>query len=215
MSDGSQEDKRAQARKQVRLLMARGEFAEARSARMLRSLSGEATELRLEGGDQALLARHAFRSRTLLEVERMLQETPTDEVILGEVLERYATLSAIASDVMVELRTSIACLLVGPELCRWIITIAAEIIHVIESSADRDVGCRARIAVSHEEGAGVVMRITSLGGVKRPVPASSGMAAMERASRVMGLFGNFRKEVDECDVVYIATFAGCTANEID
>jgi hypothetical protein len=199
----------------MRLLMARGEFAEARSARMLRSLSDEAAQLRLDGRDQALLDCHAFRSRTMLTVERLLQQTYPDDVILGEALDRYATLAAIASEAMVELRSSIACLLVGPELCRWIMCIAAEVVHAIESSADRNVGCRAMIGVEHEEGIGVVMRITSLGGLERPVPTSTGLAALERTSRIMGLFGGFRKEVHGSNIVYVATFAGCTANEID
>ncbi len=215
MSDGGQEDKRAQARKQVRLLMARGEFAEARCERMLRSVADEASELCLEGSEQAYLDRHAFRSRTLLDAERMLQSALPNEVILGEVFERYATRALTSSNVICELHTSTAYLLVGGEFCRWIMTIAAEVLAVIESGADRDIGSRASVAIDHEPNAGIVMRITSLGGAVRPVPPGAGLAAIERTARVMRLFGKFSQDIEGEDLVYVATFASCTANEID
>lgn len=215
MSEESQEDKRAQARKHVRLLMARGEFAEARSARMLGSMAEEASELRLACGEQMYLDRHAFRSRTLLDAERMLQADIPSEVVLGDVFERYATRALIASDVMVELKTYTACLLVGGEFCRWIMAVTAELLHAIESTTDRSVGCRASVTIDHEEGVGIVMRITSLGGSSRPVPTATGLAAIERTGRLMRLFGRFRQDIEGGDLVYVATFAGCTANEID
>jgi hypothetical protein len=215
MADNEQADRRAAARKQVRLLMARGEFAEARAERVLRSLSSEASAIRLDPNDQPMLDRHAFRSRTVLDVEQMLQSTLPDEVVLGEVFERFATRAVIASDVMIGLESSTVYALVGSELCRWVMTVAAELLHAIESACDRDVGCRGSVHIDYEAGRGLVMRVTAVGGARRPMPGVSGVEALERTGRLMRLFGSFDQSIEDGDLVYEAVFAGCTVNEVD
>lgn len=195
------------ARKQLKLLIARGELAEARAERMMRSCAAEAAEVRLAGGDQLMLDRHAWRTSTLLDAERMLQRVLPAEVDLGEVFEGYATRFLIGSDVMTELRTSTACVLVSGEVCRWLMLVAAELLHAIESAADPNFGCKASVSIDHRED-GLVMRIVSLGAYGRPVPRESGAAALARTGRLMKLFGRFDKIVQGADVTYEATFLG-------
>lgn len=206
--DGEQHDYRASAaRKQVRLLIARGELAEARAERMMLSCAAEAAQVRKASTDQMLLDRHAWRTSTLLEAERMLQADLPAEVDLGETFERYATRFLISSDLMTELRTSYTRVLVSGEVCRWIMLVAAELLHTVESSADTDVGCTAKIVIEHRSD-GIVMTVMAVGGADRPVPSHSGAAALARTSRLMALFGDLSTSVRADDVVYEARFLG-------
>ena len=208
MSNDQDHAKRELARKHLKLLMARGELAEARAERMLRSCAEEAGELRTIPGDQMMLDRHAWRTSVMLDAERMLQAPLPEEVDLGQVFERFATYTLIGSATLTELKTSTACVLVSGEVCRWVMTVVAELLYAIESSADPNHGCKAEVVINHEPGIGLTMRVASLGGPGRPVPSSSGSAALERTARLMELFGSLKQNAEGGDVTYVATFAG-------
>lgn len=206
--DGEKEMERA--RRRVGLLAARGEFAEARAERALRGFADEAAQIRLDGSDQALLDRHAFRTRTLLDAERTLQADLHGEVELGEAFEGWATRALISSDMVTELRTSTTCVLVPGDVCRWVMIVAAELVHVAEASADPNRGCRISVTIDHVE-TGLVMRLSSIGGLVRPVPSRSGASALERTARIMRVLGDFRHGVEGSDLTWVATFAGAIA----
>lgn len=137
----------------------------------------------------------------------MLQAPLPSEVDLGVTFERYATLFLISSGTMRELRTTFAGVLVGGEVCRWVMMVANELLHVIESTADAAIGCTASIVVQHLE-IGIVMSVIAVGGADRPVPSQSGADALARAGRLMRLFGDLSTSVHAKDVVYQATFEG-------
>lgn len=201
----------AAARKKLRLLVARGELAEARAERMMRSCAAGAVEVRNSNTDPATLDRHAWRTGTLLEAERMLQSDLPDEVDLGATFERYATLFLISSGVMTELRTSFGRILVGGEVCRWIMMVATELLHVVETSADAAVGCTAHVVIDHAA-RGIVLTVVAVGGADRPVPSRSGAGALARTNRLMELFGGLSTSVRAGDIVYEAVFDGGRAS---
>lgn len=195
------------ARKRLRLLIARTELAEARIQRALRSCADGAEAIRKDAGDQVLVDRHAWRTGSLLVAERLLQSNFPCEVDLGSTFERLATHLLLGSDVMTELRTSFGRVLVSGEVCRWVMIVATELLHVVESSARRSEECTAHIVIDHRK-AGLVMRVIAVGGAERPVPPRSGADSLARVTRLMGLFGKLTKSVDAEDVVYEATFRG-------
>lgn len=195
------------AGRQLRLLLARGELAEARIDRMLRSCALGAEMARQASPGAFLLDRHAWRTGSLLDVEQMLQSDLPAEVDLGTTFEHFATHLLIGSDRLTELRTSFGRVLVSGEVCRWVMLIANELLHVVESSNDGNEGCTAHVVIDHRED-GLVMTVIGIGGAERPVPSRSGAAALTRVTKVMGLLGRLSKSVHAGDVVYEANFSG-------
>lgn len=207
MDLGKRDRDGALAGRQLRLLIARGELAEARIERTLRSCALGAEMAKQGSPDAFLLDRHAWRTGSLLDVEQMLQSDLPAEVDLGATFEHLATHLLIGSDRMTELRTSFGRVLVPGEVCRWVMLIATELLHVVESSSDGDEGCTAHVVIDHRED-GLVMSVIAIGGAERPVPSRSGVAALNRATKVMRLLGRLSKTVHAGDVVYEANFSG-------
>lgn len=207
MSFEQEDDGQTAASDEIRLLVARGDLAEARALRLIGSCATSADEVREPGADQDLLDRHALRARTMLAAERLIQSQLPGEVDLGDTLTRYATHFLIGSEVMTELRTSAGLVLVGGEVCRWMMMVAAELLHAVESTSRRCVECKASIVIDHRDH-GIVMSVIAHGAQRYPVPRRSGVEAIARASRVMKLLGDFATSSGDGDVAYVATFRG-------
>ena len=207
MEDEEADGGQVAAGRQLRLLAARGELAEARAVRMMRSCAAAAAELRESETDQTLVAGHALRTTTMLKGERLLQSNMPAEIDLGTTFSRYATHFLIGSDTMVELQTSAGPVVVDGEVCRWVMLIAAELLHAIETTGHPSFECRAGVAIDHVD-RGIVMSVIAYNGQERPVPRQSGADAIARVSRLMKLFGEFVTSCSGSDVVYQATFHG-------
>lgn len=201
------------ARRQLRLIEARSEFAEARAERLLSLCAVEAAEVRREGGCTELLERHVMWTRSRLEAERTLQDELEEAVDLSIHVERYVNRLIVSSPSMTELRTSTASVMVAGEFCRWIMVIAAELLYVIETSAHPVDGCRASIRIWFEQDRGLSMRVVSLDGAERPMPSRSGYKALTRTRRLMAHLGEFTQRIDDDgDLTYELLFPGVSVN---
>ncbi|MEN3336986.1 MAG: hypothetical protein V7647_662 [Acidobacteriota bacterium] len=195
------------ARRQLRMIEAAAELAEARCRRMLSALADAASALRIEPAQDELDA-HACRSATLLAAELMIQEKRDGAVALSPVVNSFATRMLIGSSCIRQMATLVQPIAVPAEMGRWMLMIVAELVDVAEASASPGDGVALNLVIDAVDEIGVVVRVAVCGGAARPVLRASGTQAYERALRIMELFGSLEREVDGANLVYSATFVG-------
>lgn len=154
----------------------RSALLEARAARRDRSPPGV--------GGGSVDARCALATRRF---ERII-DVGSDDVDLGRLLDRVATVAQLGSTSLAAVVTSLPSVTVEGDVAQAIASALREVLYAIERSVGEDGGARVYVA-GDWDGIDLTLAIACQEAASVPVPTGAGLAALTRSERLTELAG--------------------------